>query len=785
MQKFKPIILFLQEHWLSFHDTDLFKRKFKDYEFISTASDMFDNPEDILLISGCAWHGTALGWSSDIDKYVTRLPIVSDRFCGITLQNGNTRILCYSLYLPTSGKDEEFLEVLMKLSSDIVNHRTSNQSILIGADTNQSSKSSKRRSDAMSDFIRDFNLKSILQSSEPTFHHNNQTSSSQIDHILYDITEESNIDIDFLEHICKLQNADNLSAHDVLLGNLKLKITADNVSSVDYSHTYENFSVKKPKWDVDKLETYQSQVNRVLVEMFDTYDEPEFVPALCEMVSKAFVMSAENNFATTNPNYGKKKVCPPKFSSEQTQAYNEHRKACKIWREAGRPQDSAPPAKAHKLFTQRNLQSINRKHSSEKAIKLHEELMDVHLNDMSKVCKKLKSYRGENVRSVNIPDIETLCGKFDGENVLEGFCANTEKLCNRDQDSVIQSQFYNMCVKDNEVIINLTTEEEISIPKMTLTNLKDIIFKRLKLNKACDVYKLTVEHLRFAGDENLSLLLILLNKIIGNLNNLSSKQLNTAVATVVYKGKGKPVSHHKSYRQVRVSPLIGRLLDEFLRPTKVKMTRWQQNFNQYGFTENISYLMGALQRHETEKYCYDNKLTFFGCSLDGKSAFEVVDRDIQLRELYCSGQIGSYWRSSKLSYDNSFTKIKMQGKLSRSFQETLGVKQGQINSSDDYKVYVNPALNMIDASGLRVTIGAKPNQVNVAIIGVADDLYLMSDSQSKMQNLIRLAETYGERYLIKYGAAKTNLTVVGSKVDMNYYSDVRPWLMHGAPVNVV
>ena len=87
------------------------------------------------------------------------------------------------------------------------------------------------------------------------------------------------------------------------------------------------------------------------------------------------------------------------------------------------------------------------------------------------------------------------------------------------------------------------------------------------------MYKLTVEHLRYAGDENLELIVILLNKIIDNLNYLSSDQLNTAVATVVHKGKGKPVYHHKSYRQVRVSPLFGRLLDEFMRPTKVKMTR--------------------------------------------------------------------------------------------------------------------------------------------------------------------------------------------------------------------
>ena len=305
---------------------------------------------------------------------------------------------------------------------------------------------------------------------------------------------------------------------------------------------------------------------------------------------------------------------------------------------------------------------------------------------MSKVCRKLKEIRGDKSKNNDIPFIETLCGKYEGENVLEGFCANTEKLCNEKSVSTnSDNEFYKMCEEDNQIIFELTSQDKLTIPYMELTQLKDIIFKRLKLNKACDFFKLTVEHLRYAGDNTLSLILQLLNCIIGHLNYLSSPQLNTAVATIVYKSKGKPIYHHKSYRQVRVTPLIGRLLDEFLRPVKICLPRQQQDINQYGFTANISYMMGALQRHEVEKFCMDNKLTFFGCSLDGESAFEVVDRTIQLRELYCAGETGEYWQSSKYSYDNSLTQIKMKGKLSRKFQEKAGVKQGHISSSDNYK----------------------------------------------------------------------------------------------------
>ena len=154
-----------------------------------------------------------------------------------------------------------------------------------------------------------------------------------------------------------------------------------------------------------------------------------------------------------------------------------------------------------------------------------------------------------------------------------------------------------------------------------------------------------------------------------------------------------------------MSPLIGRCLDEYMRPNLVKITKPIQNSSQYGFTEHVTYMMGALQRHEVEKFCIDNKITFFGCSLDGDSAFEVVNREILIRELYCAGERGQYWQASKYSYENTQTKIKMKGKVSRSITESLGVKQGNIKSSDNYKIYNNPLLDTVDSANLGVWVG--------------------------------------------------------------------------------
>ena len=124
---------------------------------------------------------------------------------------------------------------------------------------------------------------------------------------------------------------------------------------------------------------------------------------------------------------------------------------------------------------------------------------------LNEICNKLKRIRGDTPKKVDIDLIETLNGTFTGDNVLEGFCSNTETLCNDSTDEE-EHEFLKMCVEDNMVILDIANQEPVCIPHMTLEIFKNIIFKKLKLRKACDINKLTVEHLRYAGDETLSII---------------------------------------------------------------------------------------------------------------------------------------------------------------------------------------------------------------------------------------------------------------------------------------
>ena len=201
------------------------------------------------------------------------------------------------------------------------------------------------------------------------------------------------------------------------------------------------------------------------------------------------------------------------YPKELKIAHAEHANICRIWRQAGRPFDNNHPAKHNKIMSQRKLQNIARTYESEKSINLQNKLMNLKSNEFPKVCRLLKPKKTE----LDIPYIDTLVGKYSDVNVLEGFRKNTEVLCSENNCSNFDEFFHQLCIQDNSIIFQLSSEVGYKIPQMTINNLKDIIFKKLKLNKACDQFCLSVEHLRYSSDGTLSVLCQILNLIFDDL----------------------------------------------------------------------------------------------------------------------------------------------------------------------------------------------------------------------------------------------------------------------------
>ena len=105
---------------------------------------MFENSEDKVVHAKQVWHGALVAWHDDLQTSITPITTTHERYAAILLRipNSTQAILVVSLYAPTSGKDDDFLDCLGFLSEFLSLNIPEGGSLIIGADSNCSNKSS-------------------------------------------------------------------------------------------------------------------------------------------------------------------------------------------------------------------------------------------------------------------------------------------------------------------------------------------------------------------------------------------------------------------------------------------------------------------------------------------------------------------------------------------------------------------------------------------------------------------------------------------------------------------
>ena len=118
-------------------------------------------------------------------------------------------------------------------------------------------------------------------------------------------------------HLCQLENSENLSSHDAIIGTISLPSTCKPSIEPDYSSTYTPFVKSKPVWSENGMIGYQTESAEILRKLAEQFNQPEFIPLLSELFSKMLVLCAENNFETIKPKMKTSKPKKPYFSPEQ------------------------------------------------------------------------------------------------------------------------------------------------------------------------------------------------------------------------------------------------------------------------------------------------------------------------------------------------------------------------------------------------------------------------------------------------------------------------------------
>ena len=147
------------------------------------------------------------------------------------------------------------------------------------------------------------------------------------------------------------------------------------------------------------------------------------------------------------------------------------------------------------------LQRLRRQEENFSTIKHNTSLMHLNQKNHSGIFALMKRYHGSHYKTTMTSVLHTPVGTYHDEDVLKGFAADAEHLGRPNEENGIFDQgFYKLCKLDNCYIFEIISSEPLKLPPMTIGDLGHILHKRMKMGKACDIYQVTVEHLRYCGD---------------------------------------------------------------------------------------------------------------------------------------------------------------------------------------------------------------------------------------------------------------------------------------------
>ena len=141
--------------------------------------------------------------------------------------------------------------------------------------------------------------------------------------------------------------------------------------------------------------------------------------------------------------------------------------------------------------------------------------------------------------------------------------------------------------------------------------------------------------------------------------------------------------------------------------------------------------------------------------LDARSAFDVVQRELLIKNLFIPGTHDPLLTYIDNRLNNRCTVLDWNGCLMGSINDQQGLEQGGCSSSDFYKIYAREQLRLAQRSELGVPLGP----TIVSCIGQADDCVLISNDIHSLSCLLTLTSLFCSKYQVDLCSEKTRLQV--------------------------
>ena len=790
-----PVLVFLSEPQLYHCDiSSCFQMFSGEFSFNLNSEDVMC--PDLPLISRAAKGGTMVMWRSELSPFVKILPTSSPAVLPVLLSiPGLAPTVHISLYLPTSGRDAEFLSALAALEASIVQVSEDFACpIYLRGDCNVNLNNTAR-ANLFQHFTSKLSLSS-LDLNHPTHHHftGNGASDSQLDLLLY--MGPHNLAETLTTVVCSLTNPLVDSHHDVILSAFPLHLLQPDPCTGNISAPRVLNQRVKVKWSTETVPLYESLVSPSLISLRERWSnspDPTSFSILIESTYSALNIAAKSTHKTVDlsrPHHNHSTVYP-EIKLAQSNSVNSAR-ALRLLLMSPTPEPAAlESARLEASASRATLRKITRdvqKASSRKRDELLASVLDRNPSELFKSIRALKTNSSSDIKKLSVNN-----KIYTGEAICDGFYDSLSALKEPDMSPIHSSESYARCKSDVDQITKIC-QAGVNIPHLPVKSAEKLL-KSLKPD-VNDLYSITPRHFINAGCEGITHFAFLVNTIIENVNLSSLDSLNSVWAMVLFKGHGKDRESHRSYRTISTCPLLSKALDKHIGALFESGWAAAQAETQFQGTGS-SHELAALLLTETIQFSlFHTKQPIFVLLLDAQSAFDKILRELCIRAAYLAGSHGQGLNFINNRLENRKTFPEFSKVIMGPISDKLGVEQGGVLSDRLYKLANNAELILTQQSDLGVYMcTCSPSILNtpvsicdcvhVASVGQADDVALVSNDPFRLQGLVHLAMQYAKDYHITMVPEKTKLlcyTPKGQELNTQYWESVSPVHMNGLKI---
>ena len=281
--------------------------------------------------------------------------------------------------------------------------------------------------------------------------------------------------------------------------------------------------------------------------------------------------------------------------------------------------------------------------------------------------------------------------------------------------------------------------------------------KNSKTGKACGIDGIQMEFLKFSKGHLDKPLLSLFNYIFDN--GVYPKAWSTGLINPIFKQNDKTLA--ENYRKITLLSSLSKTFENILnnRLSYCKETVMSDDPLQNGFnkdtpvTDNVFILNGIIEKYKA------TKKPLYVCFVDFKSAFDNVNRKALFYKLSKQDVKGKFYKIIKSMLNNAKSKVKWDNNLGDIIDNLYGVLQGGVISPALFKIFIEDLPKYLDPED-----GVKMGSILIHYLLHADDLVLISETSSGLQNLLLGLETFCSRWHITVNLVKTNVLIFNKNI---------------------